>query len=291
MERTVRILLVDDEERVLDACAASLSGGPYELATARDGTRALALVRSFRPDLLVLDLEMPGLSGLEVLERVTAADPTVVAIVITGAATVHAAVEAMKRGADDFLAKPFAPEAFLVVVRRGAEKRALRLEAIALRRERELFLEHFAAITSHELKAPLATVQQTLLGLEREFAAVATSDQRDRFARVKARIAELLQLIDTWLRAAVDLDASGTILGANRSFTPQGSATAASTPSTAGIRQNSARETAWVRDGRIARTSGHGYHPECFKTFTLQLLQACTAERNAAADGSRDVDS
>lgn len=202
-----RILLIDDEEIVLDSCTEILRGEPYDLAAVTDGAKGLAMVRDFRPDLVVVDLKMPGLSGLDVLDRLREADATIVPIVITGYATVSSAVEAMKRGAYDFLPKPFTPEEFRLIVRRGAEKRSLQLETIALRRERELLREHFAAIVSHELKAPLAAIQQNLYALEREFAAVATEDQRGRLGRVKTRVGDLLQLIDTWRRGSVDLEA------------------------------------------------------------------------------------
>ena len=202
-----RILLIDDEEIVLDACTEILRGEPIELATASDGARGLELVRTFRPDLVVVDLKMPGLSGFDVLERIHEADATIVPIVITGYATVSSAVEAMKRGAYDFLPKPFTPEEFRLIVHRGAEKRSLQLETLALRRERELLREHFAAIVSHELKAPLAAIQQNLYALERELAPLATEDQRGRLGRTKTRVGDLLQLIDTWRRGAVDLDA------------------------------------------------------------------------------------
>jgi two-component system, sensor histidine kinase and response regulator len=207
MAASTRLLLIDDEEIVLDSCTEILRGEPYDVATAGDGARGLERVQEFRPDLVVVDLKMPGLSGLEVLERIHDADPTIVPIVITGYATVSSAVEAMKRGAYDFLPKPFTPEEFRLIVRRGAEKRTLVLETQALRRERELLREHFSAIVAHELKAPLAAIQQNVYVLERELAASGTEDQRARLGRVKARVADLLQLIDTWRRGSVDLEA------------------------------------------------------------------------------------
>jgi two-component system, sensor histidine kinase and response regulator len=154
-----------------------------------------------------VDLKMPGLSGFDVLARLRESDPTVVTVVITGYATVSSAVEAMKQGAYDFLPKPFTPEEFRLIVRRGAEKRALVLETQALRRERELLRDHFAAIVAHEFKAPLAAIQQNIYVLERELATVAGDDQRARLGRVKARVSDLLQLIDTWRRGSVDLEA------------------------------------------------------------------------------------
>jgi signal transduction histidine kinase len=208
VEGNARILVVDDEEIVLDSCTEILRGEGYQLATASDGARGLALVHEFRPDVVVVDLKMPGLSGFEVLERLRDADPTVVTIVITGYATVSSAVDAMKRGAYDFLPKPFTPEEFRLIIRRGVEKRSLVFETLALRRERDLLRDHFAAIVSHELKAPLAAIQQNVFVLEREFAPVATPDQRERLGRIKTRVGDLLQLIETWRRGVtVDIDA------------------------------------------------------------------------------------
>jgi len=215
----VRILLIDDEEIVLDSCLAILQGEGYDLTTASDGTRGLALLQEIRPDIVVVDLKMPGLSGFDVLERIREADPTMVTLVMTGYATVESAVEAMKRGAYDFLPKPFTPDEFRLIVRRSVEKRTLVLETIALRRERELLREHFASIVSHELKAPLAAVQQNIFVLERELAPVASEDQRGRLARIKVRIGDLLQLIETWRRGvSVDIDA----IKARRAAVPVG---------------------------------------------------------------------
>jgi len=215
----IKILLIDDEEIVLESCTAILRGEAYELATASDGTRGLALLQEIRPDIVVVDLKMPGLSGFDVLERIREADPTIVTLVMTGYATVQSAVEAMKRGAYDFLPKPFTPDEFRLIVRRSVEKRTLVLETIALRRERDLLREHFASIVSHELKAPLAAVQQNLFVLERELAPAATEDQRGRLARIKVRIGDLLQLIETWRRGvSVDIEA----IKARRAAVPVG---------------------------------------------------------------------
>jgi signal transduction histidine kinase len=149
---------------------------------------------------------MPGISGFEVLEKIREYDPTIVAIVITGYATVSSAVEAMKRGAYDFLPKPFTPDEFRLITRRGIEKRALVQETIALKREREILRENFAAIVSHELKSPLGAVQQNLLVLIRDLSAKITEEQRQRLERMKERIDDLLKLVNRWLRAiSVDI--------------------------------------------------------------------------------------
>lgn len=199
-EAISKILIIDDEEVVLDSCTQILEGGPYYTATAMDGTFGLELVREFHPDVVFVDLKMPGISGFDVLKKIFEFDPTIVTVVITGYATVDSAVEAIKKGAYDFLPKPFTPDEFRVITRRGLERRRLVLETTALRREREMLREHFAAIVSHELKAPLGAVQQNLFALEHELSDQLTEGQSDQLKRMKASISNLLELIHTWLR-------------------------------------------------------------------------------------------
>lgn len=200
MEARRRILLIDDEDVVLDSCLAILEGTDHEVAVARSGREGLQQVRDFRPDLAFVDLKMPGVSGMEVLEEIRALDPTIVCIVFTGFATIGSAVEAMKRSAYDFLPKPFTPDEFRAMTRRGLEWRALVVEAATLRREREALRENFAAIVSHELRAPLGAIQQNLFVMIRELAGVVSEDQQRRLERMSSRIADLLALINRWLQ-------------------------------------------------------------------------------------------
>jgi signal transduction histidine kinase len=195
-----RILLIDDEEVVLESCLAILEGQDYEVATASSGAAGLEQVRLFRPDLVFVDLKMPGMPGMEVLEAVRAGDPDIVCVVFTGFATIASAVEAMQRGARDFLPKPFTPDDFRSMVRRGMEWRRLLVEAAALRREREALRENFAAIVSHELRSPLGAIQQNLFVLLKELSGVATEDQLRRLERMSTRLADLLALVNRWLR-------------------------------------------------------------------------------------------
>jgi two-component system sensor histidine kinase/response regulator len=207
MKDKYKILIIDDEEVVIDSCTEILEGGDYQVAGAKDGTLGLRRVQEFQPDVVFVDLKMPGISGIEVLEKIHASDPTIVTVVITGYATVSSAVEAMKQGAYDFLPKPFTPDEFRLITHRGVEKRKLVLETIALRREKELLRENFAAIVSHELKAPLSAVQQNLFVLAAELSDKLTERQKSRLERMQSRIADLLGLIKTWLRAtSVDIE-------------------------------------------------------------------------------------
>ena len=203
-----RILIIDDEQVVLESCTEILADHPYEVATADNGAWGLELVEDFLPDLVFVDLKMPGISGMHVLDSITREHPTVVTVVITGYATVDSAIEAMKKGAYDFLPKPFTPDQFRVIASRSLEKRKLVLETIALRREKEMLRENFAAIVSHELKSPLSAVQQNLFVLSHQLTPVANDDQIQQIERMKARIGDLLAMVDTWLRG-VSADLKG----------------------------------------------------------------------------------
>ncbi|MCK5314043.1 MAG: response regulator, partial [Anaerolineales bacterium] len=99
MDFEAKILIIDDEEIVLDSCEKILAGRNYKIFTAPNGTIGLEKLEEVRPDLVFVDLKMPGISGFDVLERIQEVAPTIVCIVITGFATVSSAVEAMKKGA------------------------------------------------------------------------------------------------------------------------------------------------------------------------------------------------
>ena len=199
-ERRRRILLIDDEEVVLDSCLAILEDSGHDVAVASSGAEGLGRALTWSPDLVFIDLKMPGMSGMEVLAELRSLDPTVVSIVFTGFATIAAAVEAMQVGAFDFLPKPFTPDEFRAMIRRGLQQRDMVVERAALRREREALRENFAAIVSHELRSPLAAVQQNLYVTTRELAGVVSEDQLQRLERMSTRIADLLALVNRWLR-------------------------------------------------------------------------------------------
>jgi two-component system sensor histidine kinase/response regulator len=201
MEGRPKILIIDDEEVVRDSCAQILSGMPVDLTTASNGESGLQLVRQQVPDLVFVDLKMPGISGFEVISAIRAYDPSIVTVVITGFSTVDSAVEAMKNGAYDFLPKPFTPDEFRVITQRGLEKRRLMLETAALRQERDMLQQHFAAIVSHELKAPLGSVQQNLFALAQDLEPALNPEQKARLERMVASIDSLLKMIHGWLRA------------------------------------------------------------------------------------------
>jgi DNA-binding NtrC family response regulator len=118
-----RILLVDDEEIVLRSCQRIL-GGEYDVDVAHDGLEALAKINEDDYDVLVLDIKMPKMDGIEVLRRVKEARPDVDIIMVTGLHEIGTAVKAMKLGALDYLPKPFEPEQLEMTVARAFDRRA-----------------------------------------------------------------------------------------------------------------------------------------------------------------------
>jgi PAS domain S-box-containing protein len=121
LEFTPKVLVVDDEKRIRDACRKMLTRDGFEVAVAEDGEEGLERIESEHFDLILLDLMMPGLSGFDVLERVKALHPDTAIIVITGYATVEHSIEAMKKGAFDFIPKPFSPQDLRLVISKALE--------------------------------------------------------------------------------------------------------------------------------------------------------------------------
>jgi PAS domain S-box-containing protein len=111
-----KILVVDDESRIRDACKLVLGEQGFEVSLASDGDQGVAMIQKEHFDVILVDLMMPGLSGLEVLSFVREKHPHTVVIVITGYATLEHSIEAMKKGAFDFIPKPFTPEQLRTVV-------------------------------------------------------------------------------------------------------------------------------------------------------------------------------
>jgi DNA-binding NtrC family response regulator len=127
------ILVVDDDESIRLGCQQTLQEGGHRVRLAENGPAGLRLAAEESFDLVLLDLRMPGPSGLEVLEKLKENDADAVVIVITGYATVESAVEGMRRGAWDYLPKPFEPELLLKVVDRALERKRLTMENAWLR--------------------------------------------------------------------------------------------------------------------------------------------------------------
>jgi PAS domain S-box-containing protein len=132
----IRVLVVDDEEDIRDASERILTKMGFEVVKASRGDEAIQILSEKQISIVLLDLKMPGLDGIEVLKRIQAMDKDILVIVITGYATVETAIKAMKLGAYDFIPKPFEPDHLRIVVNRAQEKLRLACEAEWLEQER-----------------------------------------------------------------------------------------------------------------------------------------------------------
>jgi len=131
----ISILVVDDEAAIRDALHRILVGKKFRVETCNGGHAAIDLLQQKDFGLIITDLKMPGMSGIEVLSAVKTLQPDVPVIMITGYATVDTAVEAMKYGAADYVAKPFTPEQILDKVERALEQRTVMINAICNQKE------------------------------------------------------------------------------------------------------------------------------------------------------------
>jgi len=135
MNEKMKVLIVDDERVVREGCHRVLTGKGYDALMAENGQEAMNILAGKGADIILLDLKMPVMSGEEVLEKTQSLYPDIPVIIITGHGTIDSAVDCMKKGAYDFITKPFQVDQFLMTVNRAAEKRLLEIKARQFQRE------------------------------------------------------------------------------------------------------------------------------------------------------------
>jgi signal transduction histidine kinase len=214
--KPARILVVDDELGVREGCRRVLSREGHEVVVAATGEEGWEQVQSGPFELVLLDVMMPDIGGMELLKRIVAFDPEVVCIIITGYATIELAVQAIKQGAYDFIAKPFDADTLLLAVRQGLERRLLAQEAARLsqveaekvaleRRKAELeqldrVKSSFTLTVAHELRAPVAAIQSYLRLILDGY--IPPEQQRQYLERAEQRASAQLDLIGDLLELA-----------------------------------------------------------------------------------------
>jgi PAS domain S-box-containing protein len=147
-ETPVKILVIDDEEANVRALSMSLRGDGYEVHSACSGAEGMKEFEACDPDLVLTDIKMPGMDGIEVLKKIKAMDADAEVIIITGHGDVNNAIEALKFGASDFINKPIRDEVLAVAIARAREKRAIRAQL----REYTDTLEQKVAEATRELR-------------------------------------------------------------------------------------------------------------------------------------------
>ena len=156
-----QILIVDDEPHILSILKESLTASGFEVSTRSSGEEALAYLADHQPDLMVVDLRMPGISGLDLIRQGRKSMPDTEVIILTGYGDMKSAVEALRLGAYDYLTKPVDMERLLQTLRNGADRRRLVLQNRSLIRsleESNRIKAEFINGMSHEFRTPLGHI-------------------------------------------------------------------------------------------------------------------------------------
>ncbi|MEP7000414.1 MAG: ATP-binding protein [bacterium] len=207
---TARILIVDDEAPLMYALTNTLKIYGFDCVGVTTGTEALDVLRDQKFELMLSDLSMPDMSGIELLQAALQIDPDLVGIIMTGQGTVTTAVDAMKSGALDYILKPFRVSVVLPVLSRALAVRRLRLENVALQQrvadrtaeleEANNELEAFCYSVSHDLHAPLRAINGVSSILLEDFATAMPAKASDLVNRIAANATRMGHLIDDLLR-------------------------------------------------------------------------------------------
>jgi signal transduction histidine kinase len=199
------ILVVDDEMGPRESLKMILNPY-YNVHVAERGGQAVELLGKFPLDLVTLDLKMPGLSGIHVLEKLKEYDPDIEAIIITGYGSLDTAIEGLRLGAFDYISKPFDVNHILSLVRRGLERRSAKTK---LRQVKADFLSN----VSHELRTPLSVVVGFVYLLLNQVIGKLSNEQQKVLETVYRNSEELLELIDNvlWMTSLNAGDAAATV--------------------------------------------------------------------------------
>ncbi len=158
-----RILVVDDEKVIRDMLADFLGMEGYIVRTAEDGTSALGELSRGHYDLVISDLKMPRMGGIALLDEIGKTAPDALTVIMTGFGTVETAIDAMKRGAYDYVLKPFKLDEVVHVVQRGIEKQRMAAENLRLREALSLYKVSEAIAASLSLEQVLETVADSCI--------------------------------------------------------------------------------------------------------------------------------
>jgi hypothetical protein len=199
------ILIVDDEEALQTSLVTAFALEGYRAAGAGSGREALQRLQQTTYDALLVDLRMPDIDGIQLMERVRESAPDTLFILMTGGATVETAVRALKGGAYDYILKPFTLAEIFHIVRRGLEQQRLRLENVQLyelnRRLRELdqIKSNLLSAITHEFRTPLTVMSGWLDLLLGDHFGQLSGKQRESLAVVRTGTVRLGRLISNLL--------------------------------------------------------------------------------------------
>ncbi len=191
------VLLVDDERDFADLLAQRLAARGFTVTTAYDGEEALRLAQGVEVDVAVLDVNLPGMDGLEVLARLKAASPQAEALMLTGQNDLATAVTGMKLGATDYLVKPVPIERLVQAIGRAQERRRERLEGLRMAETAKMAaLGQMAEGVAHEINNPVNTMVSLAGWMDDLVADIADHVGPEPGPEVSGALSELSQSVD-----------------------------------------------------------------------------------------------
>jgi signal transduction histidine kinase len=236
---SAKLLFIDDEDIVLRSCRRIFTGDEWEVETALSGEEGLEMARAKDYDVVVTDLKMPGLGGMDVLKTLRQEKPDVIVVIFTGYANVETAREALKNGAFDYIPKPFTPEEIRSVVRNAVQAK----KDIAPAKMLDLM-----AIVSHELKSPVSAVHTTASTLHRGYFGRLEPGQQ----RIVESILRNCEYLEDIIRSYIDLSRMELDkLGAFKEKVPFAAAVVNEALETPGVKDNTKAmdiQTEWTED-------------------------------------------
>lgn len=188
MEDRASLLIVDDERGPAESLRMIFKPS-YNVFMANGGQQALDVIHSMPIDVVTLDLRMPSMSGIEVMERIKAFDPDIEVIIVTGYSSLDTAIRGLRFGAFDYISKPFDVPQISDLVRRAVARRHTNLRKRRMK-------EDFLANLSHELRTPLSAIIGYSAILDDELQHVVTPDQRTALERIQINSFELLNMVE-----------------------------------------------------------------------------------------------
>mgnify|MGYP001577916513 CR=1 FL=1 len=213
-----KALVADDEPDMRWLLTGVLRDQGFQVVAAEDGQAALEQITREPPDVVLLDLRMPGLGGIQVLEQARAVAPHMLVVIVTAYGDLPSAVQALRLGAYDFLTKPFDNDEIVFTVRRALEKRDL--EAASLRAAKVATLLEAARALSHEINNPLAAIVGHAEMLERELREAKAVERVkvilercERITQVIRRLSAIVEPVATFhpgVGPMLDLETSGS---------------------------------------------------------------------------------
>ncbi len=222
LEPKLRILVVDDEPLVLSSLTNILKLYGYELQSASNGEDAVSIMKQGTTDIVISDLMMSPVNGLEILEQALQIDKLMIVILMTGYATLESAVDAIRRGAYDYLLKPFKIPEFLLTVRRATEKRRLSLQNKKLvadlkkqnakltetleelkntqkklvHSERQAAISETIVAMKHEINNPLTTILSKIQMMQERCNSDIAGSMLESFEQIERSVTRITQILE-----------------------------------------------------------------------------------------------